>query len=326
MIVFLNNFGRRKLKKIVDYKFTAMEQMNLNRRRFLTALSLGTAHVLFSNPLYANAFKSSSLNPLQKVKLGNSGIETTLLGIGTGVHAGNRSSFLTKQEKDKSLGLLRYAYDKGFRNFDCADTYGTHWMMAEVLPHMDREELTITSKIWVRSGGIPDADRPDANIVVDRFRKEMKTDYIDLVQIHCMVDEDWTDSQKRQMDILENLKSKGIIRAHGVSVHSLDAMKTAVKSPWVDVIHVRINPYGIAMDKPEPDEVVKVIQQLHDSGKGVIGMKVIGDGKYSSDSKKIDNTLRFVLGLGTVNMMIVGFENTGQIDNYLGRVEKALGV
>ena len=302
-----------------------MEKLNLNRRKFLTALSLGTAHVLFSNPLFAHAFQSDSLNPLQKVKLGNSGIETTLLGIGTGVHASNRASFLTKQEKDKSLGLLRYAYDKGFRNFDCADTYGTHWMMAEVLPHMNREELTITSKIWVRSGGIPDAERPDANIVIDRFRKEMKTDYIDLVQIHCMVDEDWTDSQKRQMDILENLKSKGIVRAHGVSVHSLEAMKAAVKSSWVDVIHVRINPYGIAMDKPEPEEVVKVIQQLHDSGKGVIGMKLIGDGKLSNDSEKIDKTLRFVMGLGTVNMMIVGFENMEQIDNYLGRVEKTLG-
>jgi len=248
-----------------------------------------------------------------------------LLGVGTGVHASNRGSFLTKQEKDKSLALLRYAYDKGFRNFDCADTYGTHWMMAEVLPKMNREDLTITSKIWVRSGGIPDAERPDANIVVDRFRKELKTDYIDLVQIHCMVDADWTDSQKKQMDIMNNLKSKGIIRAHGVSVHSLEAMKAAVKSPWVDVIHVRINPYGIAMDKPEPEEVVKVIQELHDSGKGVIGMKVIGNGDLSDQSEKIDKTLRFVLGLGTVNMMIVGFESIEQIDNYLERVEKALG-
>ncbi|HLN73748.1 MAG: aldo/keto reductase [Methylococcaceae bacterium] len=302
-----------------------MENLSITRRKFLTALSLGTAHVLFSNPLHANTFKNaSSYDPLQKVKLGKSGIETTLIGVGTGVHATNRSSYLTKQEKNKSLALLRYAYDKGFRNFDCADTYGTHWMMAEVLPHMDREKLSITSKMWVRSGGIPDAERPDANVVIDRFRKEMKTDYIDLVQIHCMVDKDWTDGQKRQMDIMENLKSKGIIRAHGVSVHSLEAMKTAVKSPWVDVIHVRINPYGIAMDKPEPEEVVKVIQQLHDSGKGVIGMKLIGNGDYSNDSEKIDNTLRFVLGLGTVNMIIVGFENTHQIDNYLGRVEKVL--
>jgi predicted aldo/keto reductase-like oxidoreductase len=152
----------------------------------------------------------------------------------------------------------------------------------------------------------------------------MKTDYIDLVQIHCMVDQDWTDSQKRQMDIMENLKSKGIIRAHGVSVHSLEAMKAAVKSPWVDVIHVRINPYGIAMDKSEPEEIVKVIQQMHDSGKGVIGMKLIGNGDFGNDSEKINNTLRFVLGLKTVDMMIIGFEQTEQIDNYLARVEKTL--
>lgn len=301
-----------------------MEKMNMNRRKFLQALGLGTAHMLFANPLYSNTPPSISLDPLQIIKLGNSGIETTMLGIGTGVHAGNRTAFLTKQDKQKSLDLLQHAYNKGIRNFDCADTYGTHGLMAEALQSMEREKLTITSKIWVRSGGIPEKERPDANIVVDRFRKELNTDYIDLVQIHCMVDENWTETQKKQMDILENLKAKGIIRAHGVSVHSLDAMKDAVKSPWVDVIHVRINPYGIAMDKPDPKEVVEVIQQLHESGKGVIGMKLIGDGKLRNDSEKIDNALRFVLGLQSVNMMIVGFEEKEQIDNYLSRMQSAL--
>lgn len=126
------------------------------------------------------------------------------------------------------------------------------------------------------------------------------------------------------MDILETLKARGTIRAHGVSVHSLDAMKDALDSPWVDIIHVRINPYGIAMDKPDPQEVVKVINRLHASGKGVIGMKLIGDGKYRDDSQKIDNALKFVLGLGSVDMIIVGFEQNDQIDNYLGRMEKTL--
>ncbi len=301
-----------------------MGKLNINRRKFVTALSLGTAHLLLSNPLYASGSRVYSANPLQKIKLGNSGLQTTLLGVGTGVHAGNRTSFLTRQEKNKSLDTLLHAYDKGFRNFDCADTYGTHGMVSEVLPKMNRDEMMITSKIWVRSGGIPDDERPDANIVVDRFRKELNTDYIDLVQIHCMVDPDWTQTQKRQMDILENLKAKGIIRAHGVSVHSLEAMKDALKSPWVDVIHVRINPYGIAMDKPDPQEVVEVIHQLHQSGKGIIGMKLVGDGKLRDDSEKIDNSLRFVLGLESVDMMIIGFEDTQQIDNYIGRVENAL--
>lgn len=247
-----------------------------------------------------------------------------MLGIGTGVHAGNRTSFLTKQDKLKSLDLLHHTYDRGIRNFDCADSYGTHGLVAEALAKKNREDYTLTSKIWVRGGGIPEPERPDANVVVDRFRKELNTDYIDLVQIHCMVDENWTETQKKQMDILEDLKAKGIIRAHGVSVHSLDAMKDAVKSPWVDVLHARINPYGIAMDKPEPQEVVDVIHQLHAAGKGVIGMKLVGDGKLRDDSEKIDNSLRFVLGLGSVNMMIVGFEEKEQIDNYLDRMEKAL--
>ena len=129
---------------------------------------------------------------------------------------------------------------------------------------------------------------------------------------------------RRKVHLIEDLKAKGIIRAHGVSVHSLDAMKDALNSPWVDVIHVRINPYGIAMDKPDPEEVVKVIHKLHDSGKGIIGMKLIGDGKYSNDSVKIDNALRFVLGLESVDMMIIGLENIEQIDNYVARVKKQL--
>ncbi len=290
----------------------------------MTALSLGTAHMLFSGPLYGCSPKITSTNPLQKIKLGNSGIQTTMLGVGTGVHATNRTSFLTKQDKQKSLALINHAYDRGFRNFDCADTYGTHSLVSEALKEKPRDEYTLTSKIWFRNGGIPEPERPDADVVVERFRKELNSDYVDLVQIHCMVENNWTETMKKQMDILEDLKAKGIIRAHGVSVHSLDAMKDALQSPWVDVIHVRINPYGIAMDKPDPAEVVEVIHQLHESGKGVIGMKLVGNGRLRNESEKINNSLRFVLGLGSVDMMIIGFEEQQQIDNYLARVETAL--
>ncbi|MGC9354107.1 MAG: aldo/keto reductase [Mariniphaga sp.] len=300
------------------------KKFNMHRRNFVRALSLGTAHMLFSNTLYAGQSRYTSSNPLQNVKLGKSGLVTTLLGIGTGVHAGNRTSFLTRQDKSKSLDLLYHTYDKGIRFFDCADSYGTHGLVAEAMKKMNRDEITLSSKIWVRGGGIPEPERPHADIVVDRFRKELNTDYIDLVQIHCMVEKNWTETQKRQMDILENLKAKGIIRAHGVSVHSLDAMEDAANSPWVDVIHVRINPYGIAMDKPEPEQVVKVINKLHKSGKGVIGMKLVGNGQLRDQSEKIDHALRFVLGLETVDMMIIGFEENAQIDNYLARTESAL--
>jgi len=301
-----------------------MGKFDLNRRQFLGALSLGTAHLMFNNPLYAATGRFSSVDPLQRVELGRTGIKPTLLGVGTGIVGGNRSSYLTRQDHAKSIAMLRHAYDRGIRMFDNADTYGTHGLVAEAMKGMDREEIVLTSKIWTREGGIPEAERPDADIVVDRFRKELNTDYIDLVQLHCMVDAQWTDGERRQMEILEDLKVKGVIRAHGTSVHSLEAMEAGVKDPWVDVLHARINPFGIAMDKPDPAEVVEVIHQMHSSGRGVIGMKLVGDGKLRDDSEKIDQALKFVLGLGSVDMMIVGFETEAQIDNYLDRMEEAL--
>ena len=301
-----------------------MEKLGMNRRMFLGALSMGTAHLLFENPLLGMASRYTSADPLQEVTLGKSGLNTTLIGFGTGVWAGGRSSFLTRQDRDKSIGTLKHAYDRGVRMFDCADTYGTHGIMKEALQSMDRGKLMISSKIWTRRGGIPEEERPDADIVVDRFRKELGVDYLDLVQIHCMVDADWTDSMRKQMDILDKLKSKGIIRAHGVSVHSLEAMKAALADPWVDVIHVRINPYGVAMDRPEPEEVVEVIHKLHASGKGVIGMKMVGNGEFADEPEKIDHTIKFVLGLGSVDMVIVGFEDEKQVDNYMERTSSAL--
>ena len=139
-----------------------------------------------------------------------------------------------------------------------------------------------------------------------------------------MTDGQWTDKQKKQMDILENLKAKKIIRAHGVSIHSLEALEACVDSQWVDVVHVRVNPYGESMDRKDPAEVIAVIEKLHKAGKGLIGMKLIGNGKFRNDPEKIDASLKYVLGLGTVDMIIVGFELPEQIDNYIGRIENVL--
>ena len=305
-----------------------MKKKTFSRRQFMTTLTAGAGTILLGRSafIFPSVKPEASPDPFRIVTLGKSGIKTTLIGMGTGFSGYNRSSNITRAGKGVAETLIRNAYEKGIRYFDCADSYGTHPFTKEALKGFQRESYTIGTKIWVGQGGIPEPERPDANIVVDRFRKELNTDYIDLVQLHCMTYQDWTTRYKRQMDILDNLKAKKVIRAHGVSVHSLEAMKAAAESSWADIVHVRINPYGEAMDRKNPAEVIPVIEKLHKAGKGVIGMKLIGNGKFRTDSEKIDASLKYVLGLGFVDMLIIGFELPEQIDNYAVRVENALRI
>jgi len=240
-----------------------MGNNKLTRRQFVTTVTIGAGSVILGKAAFASPSNPRVLSsdPFRIVKLGNSGLKSTFLGMGTGFSGYNRSSNITRAGVAESL--IHQAFEKGIRFFDCADSYGTHMFTAAALKDIPRNEYLLSSKIWVEQGGIPEPERPDADVVVNRFRKELDTDYLDLVQIHCMTDSKWTDKHKKQMDILENLKAKNIIKAHGVSVHSLEAMELCIESPWVDVVHVRINAYGEAMDNNNPEKVVPVIERLH---------------------------------------------------------------
>lgn len=302
-----------------------MKSNQISRRKFISRISVGAGSVLLANAADAAAeLAKPSTNPFQTIALGNTGIKTSMIGMGTGYNGGNRECNLTRMGKEKGVALIEYAYERGIRMFDGADLYGTHPYIAEALKSKPREDYTLVSKIWVRPGGIPEPERPDADVVVDRFRKELDTDRIDILQIHCMVDQHWTDQQKKQMDILQNLKEKGIIRSHGVSIHSTDALNACVTSPWVDIVHSRVNAFGAAMDDKNPDNVLSIVKKIHDAKKGVIAMKLIGNGNFRNDPDKIDESLNYVLKSGAVDMMIVGFEEPWQIDDYAKRVENAL--
>jgi aryl-alcohol dehydrogenase-like predicted oxidoreductase len=288
----------------------------------MTTMTAGAGTLMLGNMI--NAVPSSeapkSFDPFSQIVLGRTGIKTTLLGIGTGYNGYNRTSAIVRAGTAESV--IRAAYDKGIRFFDCADSYGTNPYTANALKGIPRENYTLGTKMWVLPGGVPENEKGNAAVLIDRFRKEFRSDYIDLVQLHCMTSGKWTSEQKKFMDDLEDLKAKKVIRGHGVSVHSFEALEAAAENPWVDVIHVRINPFGEAMDKKDASLIVPVIEKFHKAGKGVIGMKLVGGGKFNNDSEKVDESLKYVLNLGTVDLLIIGFEKAEQIDDYVNRIRK----
>ena len=298
---------------------------SIDRRRFLLsgAVVAGAAALNTTGGL-GHEIPKGELDPCFRRKLGERAkIETSLLGAGTGMVGGNRESNMTRLGKEKFEALLHHEWDRGIRYFDCADLYGSHPFVGSAFHDKPREEFQIGTKMWVLGGGIPEKERPDAFTVIDRFRKELDTDYIDLVQIHCMYDEKWPQVQAQYMEDLETLKSRGVIRAHGISIHSLSALQACLDNDWVDVIHIRINAFGDNMDG-KPEEVVELLKKVHDQGVGVIGMKLNGEGKYRELPEKREASMRFVLDTGAVDVMIVGFEKPEEVDDYVDRLGNIL--
>ena len=285
------------------------------RRAFLKTAAAGAV-----GALWAGTGRAADLPRVKLAKL-----DVPLLGMGTGVKAGNRSNALQRSGEENFRETVRRAYDEGVRLFDCADMYGSLGMVAKALEDKPRESYVLVTKIWCHpKGGIPDSEpRDNSMAVIERSLREAATEYIDLVQLHCLTAEDWTTTYRRHMDQLAEAKQKGHIKAHGCSCHSLIALETAAADPWTDVVHARINPWGVKMDGPA-DVVVPVLKKIHEAGKGIIGMKLIGEGDFRDSPEKIDETLRFVLGLGCVDALIVGFEKPAEIIDYKRRLTAAL--
>ena len=296
--------------------------MKIQRREFVKRSAFGLGGILAGMPLAKAAeAKPDFFDPYEVVALGKSKLKVSRFCLGTGVHGGNRQSDHTRMGKQKFEALVQGAYDRGVRTFDTADLYGTHPYLVPALKGIPRDKVAIFTKIWFQGGGIPESERPAADVVVTRFLKELGTDYLDLVLLHCVTSPKWPEELRPYMDSLDNLKSKGVIRAHGVSCHSVAALEAAAAEPWVDSVHARINPYGMSMDD-KPEKVVPVLKRLHAAGKGVVGMKIIGEGRLSNDAEKRDESARFVLGLGCVDVLNIGFEKTEEIDDFAGRVRK----
>lgn len=296
--------------------------MNMKRREFLKQSAMGVGSVLIGADL-ARAAEPKPLfyDPYETVPLGKSGLKVSRFCLGTGVRGSNRQSDHTRMGRMKFEEIIQGAHERGIRMFDLADLYGTHPYLVPALKGVARDKYAIVTKIWFQQGGLPEAERPDADAVVARFLKEIGTDYLDLVLLHCVTSGKWPNQLRKQMDLLDNLKAKGVIRAHGVSCHSIAALEAAASEPWVDSVHARINPYGMSMDGP-PEKVAPVLKKLHAAGKGVVGMKLIGEGRLRNDEAKRDESARYVLGLGCVDVLNVGFERLDEIDDFAARVRK----
>lgn len=283
----------------------------MKRREFMTRVA-GGAGALWLGAKDLPATPSSTaknFSAADTVALGQTGIRTSRLACGTGTVGFNHHSRQTALGIKGLSDLLVHGYERGLRFFDCADSYGSHPHTAAALKRIPREKVCILTKSWARDAAGMRAD-------IDRFRRELNTDYIDVLLMHCLTDADWTRRYRGVMDVLAEAKERKLIRAHGCSCHSIGALRAAAASPWVEVDLVRINPIGSRMDA-DPSTVVEVIRRMKASGKAVVGMKILGQGDMTH---RRDEALSYALSLGLLDAFTIGAESIAEQDDLVRRI------
>ncbi len=296
-----------------------MKRDALSRRQFLERSAVAAGALVLSS--CSGLRPAGKRTAVDQVRLGKTGLKLSRLGFGTGSNSGNVQYQLGKEEFTR---LIHYAYDQGITYFDCAQSYRTFEWLGSAIKGLPRERIFIQSKV----PGKPE----DVLAAIDRHRKVYDTDYVDSMLIHCMVKDGWTDEWKRIMEAFDEAKQKKWIMAKGVSCHSLPALRAATASTWTEVHLVRVNPQGKHIDgmeetwdKPGHDltPVLAELQTMRAKGRGVIGMKIIGNGDFT-DAADRERSIRFAMSRPELDAVVIGFKSTGEIDEAIGRMNAAL--
>ena len=284
--------------------------MTMKRREFLHGLVVGGAVAVGGGRLAAATTRGYANDVIE---LGPDKVKLSRLAMGTGTSGFGGSSNQTRQLGVRGIAdLFWFGYDNGVTFWDSADQYGSHPHLKTALKNVRREKVAIMTKTRAKTY---EQMRKD----FDRYRREIGTDYLDIVLLHAVREADWPEQRKGAMEYLSEMYEKGLLKTHGLSCHSLVALKRAAKTPWVHVDLARVNPMGLYMDA-DAATVIEVLREMKSNGKGVIGMKILGQGDMRH---RVDEMLAHALALDCVDCFTIGAENRGELADLIRRIPDA---
>jgi diketogulonate reductase-like aldo/keto reductase len=293
----------------------------LGRRAFNRGAA-GAALAVGALPRFLSAAEAGGKrSAVDRVALGATKVRITRLGIGTGSQGGKVQRDLGEEAFTK---LVRHAWDRGIRYVDTADNYKMHGLVKKAIQGLPREELVLLTKMkW--------EPIPDVAKELDRFRQELGVDYFDVVLIHCVQKESWAADLEKMRDGLSAAKEKGIVRAVGSSAHGLPGLRGAAACPWIDVQLARVNHKGHHMDgatgqwaeASDAPAAWTEIRKIRAAGKGVLGMKLVGNGDFT-DADDREKAVQAVVKSGCVDAMTIGFKSPAEVDEAIERIDRAL--
>jgi aryl-alcohol dehydrogenase-like predicted oxidoreductase len=245
-----------------------------------------------------------------KVNLSNTGLKVSKLGFGT-AYIGDPSLDISPEEGGR---ILIESYKLGINFWDTSDDYGSHPHVASALNRVPRKEVVISTKTSARSG-------EEAKESLKNSLKELDTDYLDIFLLHA-VESDWMHGCHQVLKELNELKSTGIVKAIGLSTHSVTVVREASQFEELDVLmticcktnQATINKFRehIPLEDGSIEDMFNALKSAHSGGKGVIAMKVLGTSAPPL-VRNYESSIKAVAQLDFVDTMVIGMRSLDEV-------------
>ena len=232
---------------------------------------------------------------MQKVTFGKTGFVVSKLSVGTD----------TRISADYGGKLLKRAYELGVNFWDTDSGYGTHPAVREGLHGLDRSDIIVASKTYARTY---EKAQEDLNLSLE----ELNTDYIDIFHLHAVDTMEAFQQRQDVVTMLQEAKCKGLIRAVGVSTHTVEVTQDLATVPEIDVVLTVISKTGAKIRHGgKIADMLVAAQALYDNGKGVYAMKPLDrDNRVGS----VESYLAFLFNLPYVHSACVGMKTIEELE------------
>ena len=232
---------------------------------------------------------------MKQTILGNTGIKVSRAGFGV-LPMGPSQLALPVEE---GAAVLRYALERGFNFVDTAQYYRTYPYIRKALEGGDFKDVVLCSKSLCN-------DYEGMMEAIAEAEQELGRP-ADIFLMH-EVRSGQLEERAGAWQALVDAKSRGLVRAIGLSTHHVDITRAAADMEDLDVVFPLINYAGLGIRKGNAfatrEEMLEAIHACRKAGKGVFSMKALGGGSLTANYQQ---ALDFIFAQPDIDSVMIGF-------------------
>lgn len=204
----------------------------------------------------------------------------------------------------EGVAILKYAVARGVNFFDTAEIYGTYPYLRQLFREVENSRLVVATKSYAVTAA-------EMKKSLEKARRELDRDVIDIFLLHEQESILTLRGHREALNFLVKAKERGLVRAVGISTHTVAGVQASFAVPEIEVIHPLFNIQGLGIKDGSCSQMLEAIETAHALGKGIYLMKPLGGGHLIHQA---EIALKFAFRQQAAAAVAVGMKTREEVD------------